>query len=211
LHKPDVQNLGNSSKSPPLKHGSIFKSFRGRSAWDVDDDEFDGARKYSIETEEASPEEESMGEHSASLEVEQSAAQFGTQDESKLLTTLNLHGGSFFRSFRGRSPFDADDDEFDAGRKYSTANVDTDEVSQPPTHFCRRRRSARRDCRRRIRYLARHRALRSKRRRLQRSSRVEIISSLSEGEVRLTLTTMSSITHVNIPPRHHHLPRPQAS
>tara|TARA_R110002003_G_scaffold121_7_gene10704 strand:- start:559 stop:2529 length:1971 start_codon:yes stop_codon:yes gene_type:complete len=135
LHKSDVQDLGNSSKSSPLKHGSFFKSFRGRSAWDVDDDEFDGARKYSIETEEASPEEESMGEHSASLEVEQSAAQFGTQDESKLSTSSNLHGGSFFKSFRGRSPFDADDDEFDAGRKYSTAILDTDEVSQPPTPF----------------------------------------------------------------------------
>jgi len=36
------------------------------------------------------------------------------------------HGGSFFKSFRGRSPFDADEDEFGHGRKYSTTTLKTE-------------------------------------------------------------------------------------
>jgi len=42
------------------------------------------------------------------------------------ISPLKKTFGTFFKSFRGRNPFDADEDEFDRGRKYSTATLAKD-------------------------------------------------------------------------------------
>jgi hypothetical protein len=118
LQHPTVHVPGSAVKpatsTPPsnssAKYGSFFKSFHGRSAFDADGNEFDRGRKYSIATlktkEFSSPDDKAVTSNPAS----------------------KLRRGSFFKSYRGHSAFDVDDDEFDSVRKYSTASLTKDEA-----------------------------------------------------------------------------------
>jgi hypothetical protein len=183
-------------KTSPLKYGgSFFKSFRGRSPFDADEDEFDHGRKYSIATLRSEPksiaavimsapsahttirdqrgssESESVstgtlrgGSWVPAVTITDENESNGRQDDAKTAykkeedqitstpgltpTTIasprlhspyplpstspespsKLQGGSFFQSFRSRSPFDADEDEFSNSRSYTTAAL-----SSPPT------------------------------------------------------------------------------
>jgi hypothetical protein len=121
--------------SPPrtsIKFGSFFKSFRGRSAFDADDDEFDGARKYSTSTlkKEESITDSSPGNTSAKSKLHH--ADFFKIDGGRAYCSPSPYpsatpspakpkplANNFFVSFNGRSAFDADDDEFDDQRKYT--------------------------------------------------------------------------------------------
>jgi hypothetical protein len=117
--------------NPPsrLRRGSFFKSYRGRSAFDVDDDEFDSAQKYSI----ASITKD--GAVTPAIEPWKTRSRRSVSPYPLPYTspTSKLRGRDLFASFSGRSPFDADDDEFDTARKYTI-----EESSAVPTTRARK-------------------------------------------------------------------------
>jgi hypothetical protein len=116
--------------SPPrssTRFGTFFKTFRGRSAFDADDDEFDSTRKYSTVTLKTDAGTSNSGKKPNRGDV--SDPDGGRAHHSPLPYPLatpitpppktKTKTKNFFASFNGRSAFDADDDEFDDQRKYT--------------------------------------------------------------------------------------------
>jgi hypothetical protein len=147
--------LGSSSESSeapvspisPLKKsfGTFFRSFRGRSPFDADEDEFGGdedefdrGRKYSTATLATNASPPTQPPHWGSSAVVMTANSLGPATDA---SSRILKGRNFFRSFRGRSPFDADDDEFDGGHQYSTTTLKKSDPPKTPTLKAIKRRS----------------------------------------------------------------------
>jgi hypothetical protein len=118
--------------SPPrtsTKFGTFFKSFRGRSAFDTDEDEFDGGRKYTTTT--LKPEsggEKSKLDRTSFFKADggrayRSPSPYPLPTPSPALPNPSPaskpQSKNCFASFNGRSVFNADDDEFDNSRKYT--------------------------------------------------------------------------------------------
>jgi hypothetical protein len=123
---------GNSPPRTSTKFGAFFKFFRGRSAFDADDDEFDGAREYSTSTlkKKENISRSSPGDTPAKPKLYR--ADFFKTDGGRVYRSPSPYPSAtpspakpkpltnnFFASFNGRSAFDADDDEFDNEQKYT--------------------------------------------------------------------------------------------
>jgi hypothetical protein len=122
--------------STPPSFKNFFKSFKGRSAWDADDDEFNSARKYSIATlkkvESIAARPLTVPGHGSVPYLEQPARNmYGSSlDTMDHVTPADSPlKREFFKSFRGRSAFDVDEDEYDVRRPYSTATLLKDKAS----------------------------------------------------------------------------------
>jgi hypothetical protein len=139
LQLPTVNVPGSLSKAAapstsPIKRGRFFKSFRGRSAFDADEDEFDSGRKYSTATLKKDGLESMLEVPSGTTaNALKSSQQSRVRDGLRPLSAGTLRGGSIFPASGGGSPFDADDDELDGSEKESTADSKEKTEEAPKT------------------------------------------------------------------------------
>lgn len=127
--------IATSNTTTPLRRASYFASFAGCSAFDTDDDTFDSTRRYTTSThrhDELTSRPDTLNKSLLDSMISEPKIKQPELARIKSEGSLEQFGKDVFRSFRGRSAFDADDDEFDHGRAYTLDTDKTEEKNVTP-------------------------------------------------------------------------------